>query len=265
MPGPLGGRCGDITAREVLADRLGGYRVLAPSGGGPMVQVPRTRLEQHAQIVRLSVREFVDRFHAVAIECGEGRAHISERQAKRWFAGESDLPRPVCRRVLERWWAEPVSRLLGPPDSGRAAAIMSAEELIVNSGQESVHHAIKGASGGPAVISLPRVPDSEALTDSCMSTWCGRHRPPTRKYDLETTVPSFVLPLACSGIRTSERSNAPFSINNQQCSSCNRRGSVDQFLGRLRAARRPARRAVVVLAHPLCAPDARDVYVVVTS
>ncbi|MGB6163537.1 MAG: hypothetical protein WCF33_09905 [Pseudonocardiaceae bacterium] len=111
-----------------------------------MAQVPRTRLEQHAQTAHLSVREFVDRFHVAAIECGEGKAHISERQAKRWLAGESDLPRPVCRRVLEHWWAEPVSRLFGSPDSGRAAATMSAEELIVNAGQESVHHAITAAS-----------------------------------------------------------------------------------------------------------------------
>ncbi|MGH3868315.1 MAG: hypothetical protein ACRDQ4_19785 [Pseudonocardiaceae bacterium] len=111
-----------------------------------MAQRPRTRLEQHAQTAHLSVREFVDRFHVAAIECGEGKAHISERQAKRWLAGESDLPRPVCCRVLERWWAEPVSRLFGPPDSGRVGAILSAEELLVNAGQESVHHAITAAS-----------------------------------------------------------------------------------------------------------------------
>jgi hypothetical protein len=115
-----------------------------------MAQVPRTRLEQHAQTAHLSVREFVDRFHAAAIECGEGKAHISERQAKRWLAGESDLPRPVCRRVLEHWWAEPVSRLLGPPNigphSGTVSAAMSEEELIVKAGRESVHHAIKAAS-----------------------------------------------------------------------------------------------------------------------
>jgi hypothetical protein len=111
-----------------------------------MAQVPRTRLEQRAQAAHLSVREFVDRFHTAAIECGEGKAHISERQTKRWLAGEADLPRPVCRRVLEHWWVEPVSRLLGPPDSGRMAVIMSEEELIVNVGRESMHHAIKAAS-----------------------------------------------------------------------------------------------------------------------
>ncbi len=111
-----------------------------------MAQAPRTRLEQHAQIAHLSVREFVGRFHAAAIECGEDKAHISERQAKRWLAGESELPRPVCCRVLEHWWAEPVSRLLGPPDSGRVAVVMSEEELIVNAGRESVNHAIKTAS-----------------------------------------------------------------------------------------------------------------------
>lgn len=110
-----------------------------------MAQAPRTRLEQHAQTAHLSIREFVDRFHDAAIKCGEGKAHISEPQAKRWFAGESDLPRPVCRRVLEHWWAEPVSCLFGPPDSGRVAVLMS-EELIVNAGRESVDHAIKAAS-----------------------------------------------------------------------------------------------------------------------
>jgi hypothetical protein len=56
------------------------------------------------------------------------------------------VPCPVCCRVLEHWWAEPVSRLLGLPDRARAAAIMSAEKLIVNAGRESVDHAIKAAS-----------------------------------------------------------------------------------------------------------------------
>jgi hypothetical protein len=111
-----------------------------------MTQEPRTRLEQHAQIAHLSVREFVDRFHDAATECGEGKTHISERQAKRWLAGESNLPRPVCCRVLEHWWAEPVSRLFWPPDSGRVAVFRSEEELIVNAGRESVEHAIKAAS-----------------------------------------------------------------------------------------------------------------------
>ncbi len=111
-----------------------------------MGQAPRTRLEQHAQIAHLSVREFASRFHAAAIECGEDKAHISERQAKRWLAGDSGLPRPMCCRVLEHWWAEPVSRLLGPPDKGRVAVSLSEEELIVNAGRESVDHAINAAS-----------------------------------------------------------------------------------------------------------------------
>lgn len=124
-----------------------------------MAQVPRTRLEQRAQSAHLSVPEFVERFHAVAIECGEGKAHISERQAKRWLAGESDLPRPVCRWVREHWWAEPVSRLFGSPDSGRVAAIMSEEELLVNAGQESMRHAIRAASAlDPSALEQLRGP-----------------------------------------------------------------------------------------------------------
>jgi hypothetical protein len=39
-----------------------------------MGQVPRTRLEQRAQTAHLSLREFVERFHVAAIECGEGKA-----------------------------------------------------------------------------------------------------------------------------------------------------------------------------------------------
>lgn len=108
-------------------------------------QAPRTRLEQRAQGAHLSVREFISRFHAAAIDCGED-AHISERQAKRWLAGVADLPRPVCRRVLEHWWAEPASHLLGPPDAGAVAVPMGEEELIVNAGRASVEHAIKAAS-----------------------------------------------------------------------------------------------------------------------
>ncbi|MGH3930238.1 MAG: hypothetical protein ACRDTF_09720 [Pseudonocardiaceae bacterium] len=105
---------------------------------------PRTRLEQRAQAAHLSAREFTKRFAAAAIECGEN-ADISERQAKRWLAGVSELPRPVSRRVLEHWWAEPVDRLLGPPDSVVHTIPMTEEELIINAGRESVEHAIEAA------------------------------------------------------------------------------------------------------------------------
>lgn len=108
-------------------------------------RAPRTRLEQHTQDSHLSVREFIDRFHAAAIECGED-IHISERQAKRWLAGVSELPRPVCRRVLEHWWNESVARLLGPPDSGPVMIPRTKEELVVDAGRESVEHAINAAS-----------------------------------------------------------------------------------------------------------------------
>jgi hypothetical protein len=81
---------------------------------------PRTRLEQHVQLAHLSIPEFVTRFRAAAIECGENKTHVSERPVKRWLAGEADMPRPVCRRILEHWWREPVSRLLGPPRAARS-------------------------------------------------------------------------------------------------------------------------------------------------
>lgn len=75
---------------------------------------PRTRLEQRAQAEHLSVSDFVDRFHLAAREAGE-LLHVSERQAKRWLAGQAGLPRPAACRVLECWWGEPVERLLAAP------------------------------------------------------------------------------------------------------------------------------------------------------
>ncbi len=109
---------------------------------------PRTRLEQHVQLAHLSIPEFVTRFLAAAIECGEGKTHVSERQVKRWLAGEAEMPRPVCRRILEHWWREPVSRLLGPPESSAVApaVAMTEEELIVNAGRDSTEHAINAAA-----------------------------------------------------------------------------------------------------------------------
>ncbi|HEU0087894.1 MAG TPA: hypothetical protein VFQ77_09610 [Pseudonocardiaceae bacterium] len=113
------------------------------------LQPPRTRLEQLVQGKHLTAGEFADRFHAAAIECGEKTVHISERQAKRWLAGIPDQPRPVCCRVLEHWWGEPVTRLLGPPDSpdsGPVTVVWTEEELIMNAGRESMEHAIEAAS-----------------------------------------------------------------------------------------------------------------------
>ncbi len=109
---------------------------------------PRTRLEQRVQLAHLSLAEFVTRFRDAALECGEKHAAISERQAQRWLAGEASTPRPVCRRVLEHWWQEPVARLLGPPESSTVAvgAVLTEEELIVNAGRESMEHALDAAS-----------------------------------------------------------------------------------------------------------------------
>ena len=110
--------------------------------------VPRTRLGQLAQRAHLSLPEFVNRFHATALRCGEGDVEISERQAKRWLAGVAATPRPVCRRILEQWWGEPVSRLLGPPDGDavEVATALSEEELIMNAGRDAMDHALNAAA-----------------------------------------------------------------------------------------------------------------------
>ncbi|MEO6085989.1 MAG: hypothetical protein ABIQ18_23050 [Umezawaea sp.] len=109
-------------------------------------QAPRTRLEQRVQLAHLSVREFVAAFHEASKETGQP-THVSERQAKRWLAGTSDVPRPAACRVLAHWWREPVETLFGPPMAEVVpVATMTDEELILNAGRESVEHAITAAS-----------------------------------------------------------------------------------------------------------------------
>jgi transcriptional regulator with XRE-family HTH domain len=141
-------------AREALGARLREIRkdagltakAFAGLAGWHFTEV--SKLGQHVQRAHLSIPEFAARFRAAAIECGEGEIHVSERQAKRWLAGEAEMPRPVCRRILEHWWREPVSRLLGPPESGAIApaVAMTDEELIMNAGRESTEHALNAAA-----------------------------------------------------------------------------------------------------------------------
>lgn len=107
---------------------------------------PRTRLEQLLHARHLSLRDFLTQFPEQAEQCGEGPAHISERQAKRWVRGGAPLPRTVSCRVLEQWFGEPVQRLLGPPEVAVTAAALTEQELIVNSARESVEHAIEASS-----------------------------------------------------------------------------------------------------------------------
>lgn len=79
-----------------------------------MSRLARTHLDVLVRAAHLSVAEFVVRFHRAAAEIAEPM-HISERQVKRWLAGESGVPRGAACRVLEHWWGEPIGQLLGPP------------------------------------------------------------------------------------------------------------------------------------------------------
>lgn len=108
---------------------------------------PRTRLEQLVHAAQLSVPEFVERYTEAAQENKEKSAHVSISQARRWLAGQAALPHSVARRVLERWWGEPLEKLFGPPVIAPVVALqMPREDLIVNAGRESVEHAIEAAS-----------------------------------------------------------------------------------------------------------------------
>lgn len=117
-------------------------------------QTPRTRLEQRTNALHLSLRDFADRFGDVATELGE-RVTVSERQAKRWLAGNtSSLPMPAARRVLEAWFDEPITTLLGPPlATVEPATLLSEREMIMSAGRDSVEHAILSAAAlDPAAL-----------------------------------------------------------------------------------------------------------------
>lgn len=105
---------------------------------------PRTRLEQQAQAAHLGLRDFVKRFAEVAKEAHES-AVASERQVKRWLAGESN-PYPASRRVLERWFGEPVETLFGPPQAAPAGPAVTPQEWIMSTGRESAEHALTVSS-----------------------------------------------------------------------------------------------------------------------
>lgn len=93
-----------------------------------------------------TLREFCSAFNKAAGEIGEN-TQVSERQAKRWLAGASELPRPQARRVLEYWLREPVDRLFGPPSEASPALIaVNTEELLMSAGREAADHALNAAT-----------------------------------------------------------------------------------------------------------------------
>lgn len=113
----------------------------------PAPPSPRTRLEQLVHSAHLSLADFLAGFHQAAGELGDN-AHISDRQAKRWLAGTSTLPRPMACRVLEHWWGEPVAVLLGSPAVDAPAPVGRFADIGVLVGaaaQESSEHALSAA------------------------------------------------------------------------------------------------------------------------
>lgn len=109
---------------------------------------PRTRLEQQVRTAHLSLQEFVAGFHQASNAIGQN-VHVSERTAKRWLAGQSELPRPLACRVLEHWWGQPVTALFGPPDPEALAptATMTEQELFMAEAREARQHSVSAAQG----------------------------------------------------------------------------------------------------------------------
>ncbi|WP_146073812.1 hypothetical protein [Amycolatopsis sp. CA-126428] len=109
-------------------------------------KTPRSRLEQLARASHLSLNAFMREYCSQAVRAGEGELHVSERTVKRWFSGDAPTPQAVSCRVLEHWWQESVERLLGPAELALKGTAVTEEELVVNTGRESVEHAIEAAS-----------------------------------------------------------------------------------------------------------------------
>ncbi len=121
----------------------------------PTEHAPRTRLEQRAYAQHLSLRGFVTRFGVEAGAADEPDATVSERSAKRWFAGNlKRMPMPATCRVLEAWFGEPIKTLLGPPLATVEVVSPPCEkELIMSAGRDSVEHAIHSAAAlDPAAL-----------------------------------------------------------------------------------------------------------------
>lgn len=60
-----------------------------------------------------TIEETCAAFERTAREMGED-ATLSPRQLVRWMKGDVGRPRPVARRVAERFWSRPFGELLGP-------------------------------------------------------------------------------------------------------------------------------------------------------
>lgn len=157
----------------------------------------RTRLEQRFHDLHLSQTDALRQFTAEARRLGEGELHISARQMKRWLAGGAPIPRQIACRVLEGWLHEPVSRLLGPPDSvDTLAGVIDEGSMMTEAGRRSVEHAVEASSAlDPSALehlqaatdnaahdylnrsSLEMLPELVALRDAIYAQLDRTHKP----------------------------------------------------------------------------------------
>ncbi|MBO0882494.1 MAG: hypothetical protein J2P17_19610 [Mycobacterium sp.] len=109
-----------------------------------MAEQPRTRLEQIMKSRDLGPTEFEREFNRRATQLGVDTS-VSTSTLHRWVTG-AEKPRSASRKVLEAWFEEPVTVLLGRPHTAPARTTMSVEEMIVTSGRESAEHAFETAA-----------------------------------------------------------------------------------------------------------------------
>lgn len=109
-----------------------------------VAEQPRTRLEQLMRSRDLGRTEFEREFNRRAVQLGIDTS-LSQTTLHRWISG-GERPRPASRKVLEAWFGEPASVLLGRPHTAPARKTLSVEELIMTSGRESAEHAFETAA-----------------------------------------------------------------------------------------------------------------------
>ncbi|CAO5170854.1 hypothetical protein FAIPA1_20461 [Frankia sp. AiPs1] len=96
---------------------------------------PRTLLAQWVREQGWTLDDFRHRYADAAQRIGARADTVSERQAKRWFAGTVDRPHPSASAVLEALCQRPIGDLMSPPRmAGTTSGSPTADEPVFAGG-----------------------------------------------------------------------------------------------------------------------------------